>query len=255
MAFEAAWQLERAGERVAALMLICPGNPELRQADAERYGRESSYRNPAYLTILHSVFAGSVGGPGLAECLAEVRDEDGFAAFVHRTLPELDEELIRRVARIVGETYEFEYTFRELAERRLSAPVTVFKATGDDYSFIEGSSGWSAAAPATVRLAGDHYGVLREQGVDELAAAIAAATGGGGGVGGNTPDPGAEAPGDRRERSPGASAPSPEPHGRTSGEPRAIRPLTPTTARGPRPAPARPRPRRRERRPGADGRR
>ncbi|WP_328958516.1 amino acid adenylation domain-containing protein [Kitasatospora purpeofusca] len=187
VAFEAAWQLERAGERVAALMLICPGNPELRQADAERYGRESSYRNPAYLTILHSVFAGSVGGPGLAECLAEVRDEDGFAAFVHRTLPELDEELIRRVARIVGETYEFEYTFRELAERRLSAPVTVFKATGDDYSFIEGSSGWSAAAPATVRLAGDHYGVLREQGVDELAAAIAAATGGGGGVGGNTP--------------------------------------------------------------------
>ncbi|MFE6748371.1 amino acid adenylation domain-containing protein [Kitasatospora purpeofusca] len=178
VAFEAAWQLERAGERVAALMLICPGNPELRRADGERYGRESSYRNPAYLTILHSVFTGSVGGPGLAACLAEVRDEDGFAAFVHRTLPELDEELVRRVARIVGETYEFEYTFRELAERRLSAPVTVFKATGDDYSFIEGSSGWSAAAPATVRLAGDHYGVLREQGVDELAAALAAATDG-----------------------------------------------------------------------------
>ncbi|WP_406096111.1 amino acid adenylation domain-containing protein [Kitasatospora purpeofusca] len=187
VAFEAAWQLERAGERVAALMLICPGNPELRRTDGERYGRESSYRNPAYLTILHSVFAGSVGGPQLAECLAEVRDEDGFAAFVHRTLPELDEELIRRVARIVGETYEFEYTFGELAERRLSAPVTVFKATGDDYSFIEGSSGWSSAAPATVRLAGDHYGVLREQGVDELADAIAAATGGDGDGGPSTP--------------------------------------------------------------------
>ncbi|MFC5661619.1 amino acid adenylation domain-containing protein [Kitasatospora misakiensis] len=177
VAFEAAWQLEQAGQRVAEVMLICPGNPELRQADGERYGRESSYRNPAYLTILHSVFAGSVAGPGLAECLAEVRDEDGFAAFVHRRLPELDEELIRRVARIVGETYEFEYSFRELAERRLSAPVTVFKATGDDYSFIEGSSGWSAAVPGMVQLAGDHYGVLREQGVDELAAALAAATG------------------------------------------------------------------------------
>ncbi|MFJ8431570.1 amino acid adenylation domain-containing protein [Kitasatospora sp. NPDC094019] len=185
VAFEAAWQLERAGQRVTALMLICPGNPELRRADGERYGRESSYRNPGYLTILHSVFAGSVGGPGLAECLAEVRDEDGFAAFVHRRLPELDEELIRRVTRVVGETYEFEYTFRELAERRLAAPVTVFKATGDDYSFIEGSSGRSAA-PAEVRLAGDHYGVLREQGVDELAAAIAAATGGGGGGSGGT---------------------------------------------------------------------
>ncbi|MER5349214.1 amino acid adenylation domain-containing protein [Kitasatospora sp. NPDC002551] len=174
VAFEAAWQLERAGERVADLLLICPGNPELRRADGERYGRESSYRNPAYLTILYSVFAGSVHGPELERCLAEVRDEDGFAAFVHRLLPDLDEELIRRIARIVGETYEFDYSFRELAERRLSAPVTVFKATGDDYSFIEGSSGWSAAEPATVRLAGDHYGVLREPGVAELAAAIAA---------------------------------------------------------------------------------
>ncbi|MFE2109293.1 amino acid adenylation domain-containing protein [Kitasatospora sp. NPDC059463] len=176
VAFEAAWQLERAGERVADVLLICPGNPELRRADGERYGRESSYRNPAYLTILYSVFTGSIAGPGLARCLAEVDDEDGFAAFVHRLLPDLDEELIRRIARIVGETYEFEYSFRELAERRLSAPVTVFKATGDDYSFIEGSSGWSAAAPGTVRLAGDHYGVLREPGVAELAAAIAAAT-------------------------------------------------------------------------------
>ncbi|MFE6872674.1 amino acid adenylation domain-containing protein [Kitasatospora sp. NPDC057692] len=181
VAFEAAWQLERAGERVADVMLICPGNPELRRADGERYGRESSYRNPAYLTILYSVFAGSIGGPELARCLAEVDDEEGFAAFVHRLLPDLDEELIARIARIVGETYEFEYSFRELAERRLSAPVTVLKATGDDYSFIEGiegaegGAGWSGAAPGMVRLAGDHYGVLREPGVAELAAAIAAA--------------------------------------------------------------------------------
>ncbi|MER7701354.1 amino acid adenylation domain-containing protein [Kitasatospora sp. NPDC097605] len=174
VAFEAAWQLERAGERVTDLLLICPGNPEVRRADGERYGRESSYRNPGYLTILYSVFAGSIAGPELERCLAEVRDEAGFAAFVHRLLPDLDEELITRIARIVGETYEFEYSFRELAERRLSAPVTVFKATGDDYSFIEGSSGWSADAPGTVRLAGDHYGVLREPGVAELAAAIAA---------------------------------------------------------------------------------
>ncbi|MFF2953286.1 amino acid adenylation domain-containing protein [Kitasatospora sp. NPDC057965] len=190
VAFETAWQLERAGERVADVMLICPGNPELRRTDGERYGRESSYRNPAYLTILYSVFAGSIGGPELARCLAGVRDEDGFAGFVHGLLPDLDEELIRRIARIVGETYEFEYSFRELAERRLSAPVTVFKATGDDYSFIEGIEGAGGddradgigggagrpAAPHTVRLAGDHYGVLREPGVAELAAALAAAT-------------------------------------------------------------------------------
>ncbi|MFJ3793054.1 amino acid adenylation domain-containing protein [Kitasatospora sp. NPDC090091] len=172
VAFETAWQLEQAGERVADLLLICPGNPEVRRADGERYGRESSYRNPAYLTILYSVFAGSISGPGLEACLAQVRDENGFTAFVHRRFPELDEELIRRITRIVGETYEFEYSFRELAERRLEAPVTIVKATGDEYAFLEGRSGYSSAPPTVLSLAGDHYGVLREQGIDELVKAI-----------------------------------------------------------------------------------
>ncbi|MFE4972271.1 amino acid adenylation domain-containing protein [Kitasatospora sp. NPDC056651] len=174
VAFEAAWQLEQAGQRVAELLLICPGNPEVRRADGRHYGRESSYANPGYLAILFSVFAGTTSGPGLERCLAETVDEPTFVASVHRMLPELDEAVIRRIARIVGGTYEFEYSFRELVERRLDAPVTVFKAAGDDYSFIEGSSGYSAEAPTVVELEGDHYGVLRERGVAELAAAIRA---------------------------------------------------------------------------------
>ncbi|MEU1286415.1 amino acid adenylation domain-containing protein [Kitasatospora sp. NPDC005856] len=172
VAFEAAWQLERAGQRVERLLLICPGNPKVRQADGRRWGREASYANPAYLTILFGVFAGRISGPDLERCLADTVDEPTFVAGVHRMLPELDEELIRRITGIVGETYEFEYSFRELAERRLDAPVTLFKAAGDDYSFIEGSTGYSAAPPTVVDLAGDHYGVLREHGVAELAAAI-----------------------------------------------------------------------------------
>ncbi|GAA2983798.1 hypothetical protein GCM10010519_17840 [Streptomyces lactacystinicus] len=172
VAFEAAWQLERAGQRVERLLLICPGNPKVRRADGERWGREASYANQGYLTILFGVFTGRISGPELERCLADTVDEPTFVASVHRMLPELDEELIRRITGIVGETYEFEYSFRELAERRLDAPVTVFKAAGDDYSFIEGSTGYSAAPPTVVDLAGDHYGVLREHGVGELAAAI-----------------------------------------------------------------------------------
>ncbi|MET8541140.1 amino acid adenylation domain-containing protein [Kitasatospora sp. NPDC004799] len=172
VAFEAAWQLERAGQRVERLLLICPGNPKVRQDDGRSWGREASYANPAYLTILFGVFTGRISGPELERCLAGTVDEPTFVASVHRMLPELSEEVIRRITRIVGETYEFEYTFRELAERRLEAPVTVFKAAGDDYSFIEGSTGYSAAPPAVVDLAADHYGVLREHGVAELAAAI-----------------------------------------------------------------------------------
>ncbi|MEU9078953.1 amino acid adenylation domain-containing protein [Kitasatospora sp. NPDC048538] len=174
VAFEAAWQLERAGQRVADLLLICPGNPEVRKADGRRWGREASYANPAYVSILFGVFTGRVSGPELERCLAEAADEDGFVAFVHRLLSTLDEEVIRRIVRIVGETYEFDYSFRELAERRLDVPVTVFKAAGDDYSFIEGSTGYSAAPPTVVDLAADHYGVLKEHGVAELAAAVRA---------------------------------------------------------------------------------
>ncbi|MFJ8474488.1 amino acid adenylation domain-containing protein [Kitasatospora sp. NPDC094011] len=178
VAFEAAWQLERAGRRVADLLLICPGSPRVGRAGGRaggrERGREASYADPAYVTILFSVFAGTIGGPELERCLAESVDEAGFVACVRRMLPGLDEEVIRRITRIVGGTYEFEYSFRELAERRLAAPVTVFKASGDDYSFIEGSTGYSAAPPTVVELAGDHYGVLKERGVLELVAAIRA---------------------------------------------------------------------------------
>jgi len=50
--------------------------------------------------------------------------------------------------------------------------VTVIRAAGDDYSFIDARSGYAAAPPAVIDLAGDHYGVLREPGVAELARAI-----------------------------------------------------------------------------------
>lgn len=172
VAFEAAWQLEQAGEQVANLLLICPGNPKVREVDGQRHGRVASYGNPAYVTILLSVFTGSISGPDVARCLELVRDEDGFVSFVRGLLPALDEPTIRRITRIVRETYEFEYSFRELAQRRLAAPVTIFKASGDDYSFIEGSSGYSAEPPTVVELTGDHYSVLKEQGVAELVRAI-----------------------------------------------------------------------------------
>lgn len=176
VAFEAAWQLEQAGEEVAQLLLICPGNPEVRGADAAEHGRTAAFTNPAYVTILYSVFRGAISGPDLERCLREVRDEAGFAEFVHGLVAELDPDLIHRIVQLVGSTYEFDYTFRELAERRIEAPVTVFRARGDDYSFIDGSSGYAASPPEVIDLEGDHYGVLREPGVAELAKAISTST-------------------------------------------------------------------------------
>ncbi|MFF8974895.1 amino acid adenylation domain-containing protein [Streptomyces sp. NPDC014995] len=176
VAFEAAWQLEQFGEKVENLLLICPGNPEVRTEDGRRWGREASFANPAYVTILFSVFAGTARGPAVQACLREATDEDSFVTFVHGRLPALDEGTIRRITRIVAETYEFEYSFRELRERRIDAPVTIFKARGDDYSFLESSSGYSATPPTVVDLDGDHYGVLKKHGVAELISRIRSVT-------------------------------------------------------------------------------
>ncbi|MFP3992294.1 amino acid adenylation domain-containing protein [Streptomyces sp. E11-3] len=167
VAFEAAHQLERAGERVEHLFLIAPGSPRVRAEDGARYGREASYTNRAFVAILFSVFAGTVSGPELERCLDATRDRESFTSFVSE-LRGLDRDLVRRITDVVARTYEFTYSFRELAERRLSAPLTVFKARGDDYSFLENSSGYSAEPPTVIELDADHYSLLREPDIGEL---------------------------------------------------------------------------------------
>jgi len=89
---------------------------------------------------------------------------------------ELRPETIERIANIVMQTYEFEYTFKELAARQLNAPICIFKAAGDDYSFIESAESFADREPEIVALSGNHYEVLSDQSVDELANALRHAT-------------------------------------------------------------------------------
>lgn len=109
------------------------------------------------------MFAGAISGPELDECLkAAAKSPDGFVAFITDRHPHLGRDLVRRVIGIVRLTYSFTYTFGELLERRIAAPVTVFTARGDDYSFIDGATGWSQRPSVTVSLDADHYGLLRD---------------------------------------------------------------------------------------------
>jgi len=172
VAFEAARQLEQAGDHVEQLLLLCPGNPGVAQ-DVPSRNRIAAYDNPVYVTILFSVFTAMISGPDLDLCLRTVRDEAAFISFIHARYPSLDEALIGRIVRLVARTYEFEYRFEELTGRPLRAPIGIIKAAGDDYSFLDGVSGYSVAPPVVVQLAGDHYSVLRQPGVGELAEAIA----------------------------------------------------------------------------------
>ncbi|MBX7555308.1 amino acid adenylation domain-containing protein [Streptomyces sp. tea 10] len=177
IAFETAWQLEQAGEKVERLFLICPGNPKVRQENGNTHGREASYDNPAYVTILFSVFTGTIHGPALDACLERTHDEDSFVTCIHDQLPSLDEDTIRRITHIVTITYEFDYTFRELTERTVQAPITLFKARGDDYSFIESHTAYSTTPPTVVPLQGDHYSILKPHGLPELLTATRTAMG------------------------------------------------------------------------------
>ncbi|MFC4586534.1 amino acid adenylation domain-containing protein [Sphaerisporangium corydalis] len=172
VAFETAYQLEQAGQQVENLFLIAPGSPKVRVGDVLIDGDDPSYDNPAYVTILFSVFAGGISGPLLAECLRVATDDDSFTSFICRSFSDLDVDQVRRIVRIVSQTFQLKYTFRELTERRIAAPITIFKAQGDDYSFIEGNSGYSAEPPAVADLEADHYSLLREPDIGELVRAI-----------------------------------------------------------------------------------
>lgn len=183
IAFEAAHQLEQAGERVDNLFLIAPGGPKLRREDGFVPDGRAIFANKAYVTILYSVFAGEISGPGLEDCLSTARDLDSFVSFIASRYPDLDAGVVRRITAIVQETYQFRYTFRELEQRTIAAPVTVFRASSDDYSFIDGQGGYSARAPASITLEADHYGLLRDPGVEEVAQVIRALDGAAGQAG------------------------------------------------------------------------
>jgi thioesterase domain-containing protein/acyl-CoA synthetase (AMP-forming)/AMP-acid ligase II/acyl carrier protein len=172
VAIEVARQLERAGERVEQVLLLAPGSPEISAHDGSTRASEPSYRNTAYVTILFSVFAGSITDPALVECLQVARDDDSFAAFIAGRFPDLDSALIKRVIKVVQTTYRFGYTPAQLTSATLAAPVTIFPARGDERSVFETVRGYSAEPPSVIELGVDHYRMLKHPEVDGLTAAI-----------------------------------------------------------------------------------
>jgi len=172
VAFEAAHQLEQQGDTVDQLLLIAPGSPVQR---TERFGRpdgSGGYRDPAFVAVLYSVFAGRITGQGVDECVAHTRDEASFVDFVAARFPALDVDTIRRIAAIVDVSYSFRYTFEEMLAKQVRAPITILKVRGDDYSFVEDAVDSLARKPAVLELDFDHYSILRSPDVERLAAVI-----------------------------------------------------------------------------------
>lgn len=172
LAFEAAHQLELAGERVDEVILIAPGKPPV-EFLGDAAGRTSTgFDDTTFVSILYSVFAGNLEKTAVEECLAATHDEESFVGFVSDRFEHLDREWVRRIVGVVRRTFLFEYDPHELAERTIAAPVTVFRATGDQESFIDSGEALTTTPPAFHQLDADHYELLRANGIDELVTAI-----------------------------------------------------------------------------------
>ncbi|MBU2706125.1 amino acid adenylation domain-containing protein [Zooshikella marina] len=186
VAFEAAYQLEKCGECVENIFLIAPGSPKIQshshnmddislqfdQCEQVITRDHSIYNNKKFLTILFSVFSQTITGATLEDCLKVVNNEELFISFISSKYKHLEPDLIKRITQIVRLTYDFKYTFHELNERKIKAPLTIFKAKGDDYSFIENSSGYSSNPPVIANLNADHYAILKEPELQTLLTAI-----------------------------------------------------------------------------------
>ncbi|MFD9317722.1 amino acid adenylation domain-containing protein [Streptomyces sp. NPDC060053] len=175
VAFETARQLERAGERVDEVILIAPGKPPVETRAETPAEAAVSFTDSTFVAILYSVFAGNLERSAVDACLAATHDQDSFIAFVCGRFEHLERELVRRIVGVVRQTFLFEYAPHELAERGIAAPITVFRADGDQDSFIDSGHTLSSTPPRVSRLRADHYELLRTSGIAELVTAIQAA--------------------------------------------------------------------------------
>ncbi|MEV8313463.1 amino acid adenylation domain-containing protein [Streptomyces sp. NPDC059900] len=178
VAFETARQLEQAGQTVDEVILLAPGKPPVEAGAETSAAAKVSFTDPAFVSILYSVFAASLEPAAVAACLASTHDEDSFVACICEKFEHLERDLVRRIVGVVRQTFLFEYAPDDLAGpggHRLTAPVSVLRAAGDQPSFIDQSHALSAAPPRISQLRSGHYALLRENGVDELVAAVRAA--------------------------------------------------------------------------------
>jgi thioesterase domain-containing protein len=172
VAFEACYQLEQAGDEVENLYLIAPGSPTLEDEQHLAKNNEATFTNKKFLTILYSVFMGTINSHSLTQCLEVVDTKEKFINFICGLNNQLETGLVMRIIDIVAMTFEFTYSFNELKQRQLKAPIKIIKATGDDYSFIENNDAFSTIEPVIEQIEANHYSMLKTTHIDQLVAVL-----------------------------------------------------------------------------------
>ncbi len=167
VAFEVAYQLEQQGEVVEQLFLLAPGSPVLAMPN---HSGLADFNEPAFVTVLYSVFAQKISGPLLQLCLQTVSCQASFVDFICQHYRQLPKNLVDNIVSLVRQTYQYRYSFTELSQRRLKVAPVLFKARGDDYAFIEAVG--RELGLVEVQLEACHYSLLQATGMKELSAYI-----------------------------------------------------------------------------------
>lgn len=169
VAYEVAYQLEQLGETVARVVLLAPGSPLLPYPEPVSRDQQVLFANPAFLTILLSVFSNDINPSLSTQCRLTVSNRAAFIAFVTAHLPAMDEALINAIIDVVAVTYSPNYQIA-LADKTVRSPVEVWRANGDGPSFAANAAG-TGLDIRYHNLAVGHYAVLKTDGITELLAA------------------------------------------------------------------------------------
>ena len=172
VAYEVAYQLEQQGETVSQLVLLAPGSPQLSHAEPVSRDERELFANPAFLTILLSVFAHDIDPALNADCLRRVDSRATFIRFAAEKFPAIDRTLIDAIANVVAVTYSPDYQIA-LADKPLRCPISVWRARGDGPSFI--ADGEQTGLDIRWHdLDVGHYAVLKAEGIAAMQAAVLA---------------------------------------------------------------------------------
>ena len=164
VAYETAFQLEQMGDRIKQVVLMAPGSPAVTLKNTSCNIHEASYANKVYVVILISVFLGRIAQDTI-DASMQIQCEADLVQFIVSKRPEFDLGLMKRIIQVVSVTYSFQYSLLTLTEKRIRAPIYVFKANGDECSFIEEARD---IAFSLIQLQADHYNILKADGIEEL---------------------------------------------------------------------------------------
>jgi amino acid adenylation domain-containing protein len=174
-AFEVAYQLQLQGEEVSSLVLVAPGSPGIPGLGLTECGRDVSFDNQFFLSVLVSVFLPSFTPRLLESCFHAVSDEESFVEFIAPHVRSFSEVLIKRIMRIVCVCYGFHYSQDELDKRFLDIPIIVVRAKGDHSSFIDYTRMIEAGRCIAIDSQFGHYEILKRDGVGDTIELVNAA--------------------------------------------------------------------------------